>query len=179
MNIRTILVPVDFSACSLFVTRQTAELAARLSARLVVLHVAELPAGVSRDTRVRPEGVEQSAHDYLSSDARERLAPFVAAARELGATAEVHVEFGHVVPTILRVADASGADMIVISTHGRTGLARVVLGSVAEGVARQAHVPVMLMRREPRPECNRASCAWCPQEGRSAAEDAIASESVG
>ena len=106
MNIRTILVPVDFSACSLFVTRQTAELAARLSARLVVLHVAELPAGVSRDTRVRPEGVEQSAHDYLSSDARERLAPFVAAARELGAAAEIHVEFGHVVPTILRVADA-------------------------------------------------------------------------
>jgi len=82
MNIRTILVPVDFSVCSMLVTRQAAGLAARLGARLVVLHVSDLPAGVSPETHVRPEGVDRTASDYLVADGRERLAPFAEAARE-------------------------------------------------------------------------------------------------
>lgn len=179
MNIRTILVPVDFSVCSMLVTRQAAGLATRLGARLVVLHVAELPAGLSPDTHVRPEGVDTTAADYLCTDARERLAPFAEAARELGAAEELDVRFGPVVSTILRAADDTQADLIIIGTHGRTGLARIVLGSVAEGVAHRAHVPVMLVRRESRPECARESCEWCPHDGRSAAEENIAGESQG
>jgi nucleotide-binding universal stress UspA family protein len=175
MNIRTILVPVDFSVCSMLVTRQAAGLATRLGARLVVLHVAELPAGVSPETQVRPEGVDISASDYLCADARERLAPLADAARELGAAAELEVRFGPVVPTILQAADATQADLIILGTHGRTGLARIVLGSVAEGVSHK----VMLVRRESRPECARESCEWCPHEGRSAAGEKIAGESQG
>lgn len=179
MNIRTILVPVDFSVCSMLVTRQAAGLAARLGARLVVLHVSDLPAGVSPETHVRPEGVDRTASDYLVADGRERLAPFAKAARELGAAVELDVKFGHVVPTILRAADETQADLVIIGTHGRTGIARMVLGSVAEGVAHKAHVPVMLVRRESRPECARESCEWCPHGGRSAAEEKIAGESQG
>lgn len=179
MNIRTVLVPVDFSTCSMLVTRQAAGLATRLGARLVVLHVAELPAGVSPDTHVRPEGVDRTASDYLGTDARERLAPFAEAGRELGAAAEIDVRFGHVVPTILRAADETQSDLIIIGTHGRTGLARIVLGSIAEGVVHGAQVPVMLVRRESRPECARESCEWCPHEGRSVAEEKIAGESQG
>jgi len=55
----------------------------------------------------------------------------------------------------------------------------MVLGSVAEAVARSAHVPVMLVRREVRPECGRDSCDWCTHHGRSAAEDRVAVESQG
>ncbi|MDP2316398.1 MAG: universal stress protein [Pseudomonadota bacterium] len=179
MNIRTILVPVDFSTCSLLVTRQAAALAARLGARLVVLHVSELPADLAADAHVRPDGVAQTAADYLTADAREQLASFAGAAREVGATADIEVKVGSVVPTILAAADALAADLIVIGTHGRTGLARIVLGSVAEGVAHRAHVPVMLVRRESRPECARQSCEWCPHEGRSPAEEKIAAESQG
>lgn len=179
MNIRTILVPVDFSKCSLLVTRQAAGLAARLGARIVVFHVSELPADVAAGAHVRPDGVDRTAAEYLAADSRERLASFAEAAHEVGAEAEVDVAFGPVVPTILAAADALGADLIVIGTHGRTGLARIVLGSVAEGVAHKAHVPVMLVRRESRPECARASCEWCPHEGRSPAEQKIAAESQG
>ncbi len=179
MNIRTILVPVDFSTCSLLVTRQAAGLATRLGARLVVLHVAELPRDVAADAHVRPDGVDRTAADYLIDDTRVRLESFAAAARELGATAEIAVKLGPVVATILSETEAFGADLIIIGTHGRTGLARLVLGSVAEGVAHKAHVPVMLVRRESRPECARASCEWCPHEGRSPAEEKLAGESQG
>lgn len=179
MNIRTILVPVDFSTCSMLVTQQAAGLAARLGARVVVLHVAELPADIAADTHVRPDGVDRTAADYLTSDTRERLASFAAAAREAGAETDIEVKLGPVVPTLLAAADALAADLIVIGTHGRTGIARIVLGSVAEAVAHKAHVPVMLVRRESRPECARASCEWCPHEGRSPAEAKLAAESQG
>lgn len=147
-------------------TDQAASLAALLGARLVVMHVAELPPGVS-------------APAYLTADTLERLGPFAEAARGLGAQVEIQVTFGAIVPSILDAAAASRADLIVIGTHGRTGLARIVLGSVAEGVAHKAHVPVMLVRRESRPECARASCEWCPHEGRSPAERRLAGETNG
>lgn len=70
MNIQTILVPVDFSTCALLVTQQAAGLAARLGARVVVLHVAELPAGVPPDTHVRLDGVDSTAGDYVGDDTR-------------------------------------------------------------------------------------------------------------
>ena len=71
------------------------------------------------------------------------------------------------------------ASLIVIGTHGRTGLARLVLGSIAEGVAQAARVPVMLVRREVRPECARGSCEWCVREGQSPAEARLSVESEG
>lgn len=179
MNIRTILVPVDFSTCSLLVTRQAAGLAAKLGARVVVLHVAELPPHVSPDAHVSPEGVDRTAGAYVLEDTRARLAPFLEAGRALGAEVDVDVRLGPVVPTILAATEAAGADLVVMGTHGRTGLARAVLGSVAEGVAHQAHVPVMLVRRESRPECKRASCEWCPHDGRSPAEERLSAETQG
>lgn len=179
MNIHSILVPVDFSVCSLLVTRQAAGLAAQLGARLVVFHVAELPPSVAANTRLHFEGTERTAAEILLTDTREELARFSEEARGLGAEVEVKVGLGPVVKGILSAADELRADLIVIGTHGRTGLARLVLGSVAEGVAQKAHVPVMLVRRESRPECKRESCEWCPHEGRSPAEQRIQAETQG
>ena len=179
MNIRTILVPVDFSTCSMLVTRQAAGLAKQLDARLHILHVTELPAGVSKDTHVTPEGRDRTAADYLVADSLKRLESFAATARAEGIEATTQVEVGPVVPSILAATEAAGAELIVIGTHGRTGFARIVLGSVAESVAHKAHVPVMLVRRETRPECARASCEWCPHSGLSPAEEHMAAETEG
>lgn len=177
--IRSILVPVDFSTCSLLVTRQAADLAAQLGAKLALLHVAELPAGVRPETVVRYDGAAGGVGEHLTDDTHRRLAPFVAAAAETGVDAQPIARLGPVVPTILAEADARRADLLVLGTHGRTGLARVLLGGVAEAVARAAHAPVMLVRREPRPECGRASCGTCTLDGRSPAETRIAVESDG
>lgn len=179
MNIRHILVPIDWSTCSRLVTGQAAGLAARLGARLTVLHVAELPPGVGTNTHVHPDGVEVSVGDALRADTEARLGPFLAEVRASGVEGAVVVRLGAVVRSILEVAEELPADLIVLGTHGRSGIARLVLGSVAESVAREAHVPVMLMRREPRPECDRGDCAWCGIEGRSPVEAHIAAETEG
>jgi nucleotide-binding universal stress UspA family protein len=146
VNIDTILVPVDHSTCSMLVTRQAAGLAARLGARLAILHVAELPPHLPADAAVdlgAPGSAASSAGEQLRADALSHLAPFAAAAAAAGVEASLHVALGPVVPRILAACDALRADLVVIGTHGRTGLARLVLGSVAEGVAHGAHVPVM------------------------------------
>jgi nucleotide-binding universal stress UspA family protein len=179
MDIRTILAPVDFSTCSLLATRQAASLASRLGARLILLHVSEIPAGMKPRTRLVLGGTEQSASGYVTHDVETRLEPFLAVARELKVPAEALPRVGPVVKTILETAEDTRADLIFMGTHGRSGLARVMLGSVAESVLHEARVPVMLVRRETRPECARESCDWCPHTGTSEAEDRLADEAQG
>lgn len=179
MDIRTILAPVDFSTCSLLATGQAASLAARLGARLLVLHVSELPSGMKPKTRLHLEGAEQPAAEYVRHDAEVQLDKFLAIARDHKVEAEVLTRVGPVVSTILDTVRETKADLIFMGTHGRTGLARVMLGSVAESVLHEAHVPVMMVRRETRPECARESCDWCPHSGRSPAEERLADEAQG
>lgn len=69
----------------------------------------------------------------------------VAAARDAGVAAEGHVVEEPPVDAILHAANRIQADLIIMSSHGRAGLARAVLGSVAEGVARQAKAAVLLV----------------------------------
>ncbi len=174
MDIRTILLPVDFSTCSMLVAAQAGAFASRLGARVVVLNVAELPPGVAATVHVNHDGKDTEVGAYLLDDTLERLAPFADAVRSAGAEAATASRIGPVAPTVVAAAEELGADLIIMGTHGRTGLARMVLGSVAEGVSRAARVPVMLLRRETRPECASASCDWCPHDGRSQAVMATA-----
>ncbi len=176
MNVQRILVPVDYSACSWEVAEKAAQLAKRLGAAVVLLHVAELPRGVTAATVVRPGERALSSGDYVRQDATARLASLLEAVRAHGVDADAVVELGPVTPTILAVADAHAADLIVMGTHGREGLARVMLGSVAEGVVHRAHVPVMLIRREPKATCAHRSCAWCANGSASVAEAQLSAE---
>lgn len=179
MKIQTILLPVDFSTCAMIVTREAAGLAVQLGAKIVLVHIAELSKSTSGNVAIQHEGIEETAEAYLLSDTRRRLEPFMALIREVGVAVEPLVKIGAVIPGILEAAKEQHADLIMIGTHGRTGLSRVVLGSVAEGVAHQTHLPVMLLRREVRPECGRDSCAWCPHSGQSLAEARVAAEAEG
>jgi nucleotide-binding universal stress UspA family protein len=179
MQLDTILVPVDFSTCSLLVTKQAANLASKVGGRLVILHVGELPNAVPAATRVLHDGVAEAAGDYVLHDTERQLADYLAVAAEAGVPATVAVALGKPAETILQQAQLQHADLIVMGTHGRKGLARMVLGSVAESVLHGAHVPVMIIRRETRPECARADCQWCPHKGLSEAEKRIQAEAVG
>jgi universal stress protein A len=179
MNIHTILVPVDFSVCSMGVVRQAASLAAKLQGSLHIVHVGDLPPGVTPQTQVGEQGHQQAAGELLSEDAERRMERFARAAREEGVEADVAEAFGVVAPTILALAKSTGADLIVMGTHGRSGLARLMLGSVAEAVVHGADVPVMLIRSQPRPECGRQDCDWCAEGGRSQAEAQVDAERNG
>lgn len=176
MDVRRILVPVDYSSCSWEVAEKAAQLGARLGASITLLHVAELPRGVLASTVVHPGARALTSGDYVRQDAVTRLAPLLAAVQQHGVEVDAVVELGPVVPTILAAAETQRADMIVMGTHGREGLARMMLGSVAEGVVHQAHVPVMLIRREPKAGCAHKTCAWCANGTASIAEEQLAAE---
>jgi universal stress protein A len=135
---QTILVTTDFSANSAVAVRPAIEVARQFGGRLLLVHALE---GASSD----PQAVAAELAG-LASMAKEQLQEF--GAREIGVavpwTAEV--VFG---PAYLAITDAAarhGADLIVVATHGRTGLRHLLLGSVAERVARTAACPVLTVR---------------------------------
>ena len=135
---RTIVVTTDFSSNSAVAIPPAIELACRFDGRVVLVHALE---GASPD----PEAVALEL-EAMAAMAREQLQEF--GAREIGGKApwEAEVVFG---PAYLAITDAAlrrHADLIVIATHGRTGLKHLLLGSVAERVARSAACPVLTVR---------------------------------
>lgn len=125
----TFLVPLDGSKLAEKAAVTAAELARRCSARLVFLMVC-------------PTSERQAeAADYLDRLAR--------SARHEGLEARGEAYLGEPAERIVRAAKEDGADLIIMSSHGRTGLARTVFGSVAETVMRLAHCPVMVVKAGP------------------------------
>lgn len=147
---RTILVPVDGSATANLGLDEAIGLASDLKATLCVLHVVEENALVQGlDVPVYIEGLA----DALRDAGRKILAKAVARAEKRGVTARAvltETMSRSVADLILAEAKKCRADLIVLGTHGRRGLARVVMGSDAEGVVRAAPVPVLLVRTRSR-----------------------------
>ncbi|MBK6846799.1 MAG: universal stress protein [Proteobacteria bacterium] len=147
-NISRILVPVDFSECSSRALRQAAELARKFNAAVEVLYVWEPPLYVFPELLVEaPGGPPRTVSDYANERAQLEMKRFVEDA--LGAdplAVRTVVESGHAYATILRWASEGSFDLLVMGTHGRSGLQHVLLGSIAEKVVRHAPCPVMTVR---------------------------------
>jgi nucleotide-binding universal stress UspA family protein len=147
---KTLLVPTDFSEGARAAVAMAAEVAARHGAQVIVLHVIDLPPGLDPGSMVRPEGsavsiplVDMAREQALAWMEKDR-ATYLATIEKVA----LRVELGSpIVQTVLDVAQAVGADLIVVGTHGRTGLAHMVLGSVAEKIVRMAPMPVLSVRR--------------------------------
>lgn len=135
LSIRTILHPTDFSDRSQYALQVAAALARDHGARLHVLHVVPTP------ILAYGEGVVPAEPESVLREAREQLDRLVVPAPE--PPAERRVKDGDPVAVILRVARELPADLIVMGTHGRTGLGRLLMGSVAEQVVRRAACPVL------------------------------------
>ncbi len=147
MAIRQILVPTDFSAPSRAALDYAAELAPALGASIDVLHVWELPVFVPPSMLPDAGVADLSLLDIYRKGAESQLAEFVAKAKEQGLRVRTSfAELGPPSQTIAEFADRRAYDLVVIGTHGRTGLAHAVIGSVAERVVRYAHCPVLAVR---------------------------------
>jgi nucleotide-binding universal stress UspA family protein len=134
-----ILCPVDFDDNSIAALRYAADLAKANDATLYVLHVLRVPqADPGSRLEAYPPGSEEPSKLELRKIARREL--------EGKARYELSTRSGNPADVINHTADELGADLIVMSTHGRTGVTRFFLGSVAERVVRASNRPVLTVR---------------------------------
>jgi nucleotide-binding universal stress UspA family protein len=137
---KTILCPVDFSDCSRSAFRLAGVLAGACGARILVLHVAEKlgPLGAFNESRARPQSKDHKTW------------PWTVLKRFRVRHSDVQVEHrlveGNPAREILLTANQFGSDLIVMGTHGRTRLGRMLTGSVTEQVLGKARCPVVTVK---------------------------------
>ena len=136
---RKILLACDFSPLGKVALDEACQLASSLQAELLLLHVVSEPPRFQRTTATLADRRRQ---------AEEQLLSLLDAHAALTFTPRFIVREGAPAREIVRCAAEEGIDLIVMGTHGRTGLARATLGSVAENVLRSADCPVMVVRAD-------------------------------
>jgi nucleotide-binding universal stress UspA family protein len=140
MKLANILVPLDGSALAERALAKALELISDTpTATLVLLRAAEATTLPGADPTEAQIAAVQEAESYLETVAQ-RLA------EEGVANVLTSVWYGPPAPAIIEAARVRDIDLIVMSTHGRSGLGRLILGSVAESVLRGTHTPVLLLR---------------------------------
>jgi nucleotide-binding universal stress UspA family protein len=149
MKTDPILVPLDLTGCAYEVVEAVSTLASKLGSRVILMNVVQVPAGVNPyATLMMDEQEWHTAREILDQDARALMEPF----RMQLAADDVKVTHflghGDVVEAILTAAREVDAGMVVMGTHGRKGLERFMLGSVAEQVMRRSTCPVMVVRSQ-------------------------------
>jgi universal stress protein A len=144
MIVQHVLVPIDFSATADRALEYAIALAQQLQARLTLLHVLHLtPLEVGEMT----PGVAATYLDDLETDAQHLLQASLGRVQHAGLQGESLLVEGTPTQKIVETASEQGVDLIIMGTHGRTGLAHVFLGSVAEHVIRQVPCPVLVIRK--------------------------------
>ncbi len=131
-----ILVPTDFGEAAQCALDVAIMLASKFEAKLTLLHAYEIPVSGYGDGLYWPT-------DDLARIAQQTLDSALARAKERFPKAEAVLVYGTPWAESLEVAKSRGADLIVVGTHGRRGLSRVLLGSVAEKIVRLSPVPVL------------------------------------
>ena len=149
MEIRTILLPTDFSECGNYALSYAASLARTFKASIICVNVIEpiVPtvgySGLTEHMQIADitEQLEDSAERELPKLAEGDVCA--------GLDVEELVVHGEAASEIVRVAADRQVDLIVISSHGRTGLGRILFGSTAESVVRHAPCPVLVVKPPP------------------------------
>jgi universal stress protein A len=149
MPIRNILVPTDFSAASQEAVRYAYELATGLGATLNIVHVLENPFAPGAFMEMYSPPPAEYFTD-LERQAEERLRHVLTDDERQKVRAVLSTRLGVPSAEILdRLEETPTIDLVVMATHGRGGVARLVMGSVADKVVRGAPCPVLTMREHP------------------------------
>lgn len=155
----TILVPLDGSDLAEQVLPHVCALAACSEASVLLLRVPADP--VYDYLTPDPQLANELRHD-VETGAQVYLDEVATRLSELGLSVTTKVAWGGPIhETILDIARERGVDLIAMSTHGRSGIARMVIGSVADQVVRHSPVPVLLVRPDP----PRVAPTWAARQG--------------
>ena len=143
-TLKRILVPVDFSECSKKALRYAVALAKQFKAKLQLVYVGQ---GYYLAPELGP--LDMSASETRGrADTAAKLAALATEEVTMSVPVDVSVRNGHAATEIISAATAIEADLIVISTHGYTGLKHAWFGSTTENVVRHAHCPVLVVREK-------------------------------
>jgi len=151
-NLHLILLPTDFSGCANYALPYAAVIARATGARIVCVHVVEtVVPTVGYAGLAEPMPIADISEQL--EDSAERELPRLTDCEELnGLDVEEVIVHGDAAAEIVQVAEERAADLIVISSHGRTGLGRIIFGSTAEAVVRHASCPVLVVKPPPQEE---------------------------
>ncbi len=143
--IRNILVATDFSPASRPAFRRAVEMASENGAALWIAHVAAPPTPLSPEGYVLPRFYEDM-NLAIRNDAQKRLRTLLSRARKSGVRARSLILNGVPHEALNRAARRHRADLMVLGTHGRTGVAKLFVGSVASRVVATSRCPVLTIR---------------------------------
>jgi nucleotide-binding universal stress UspA family protein len=142
MAIDVILVGTDFGPQSRHALDWTIDLARRLGSRIVIAHAFDLPIYGLPDASLL---VDAKTASRLNTEAQKALDGEVGRVRDRGVTIQAELLQGDAREIIPSLATRLGAGLVVVGTHGRHGVARALLGSVAESIARASTIPVVVV----------------------------------
>jgi len=148
LSLRKVLVPIDLTPAATRVLEQAQEFAAKFSASIDLLHVWTPPSMLAPEALVTGVGTAQQPFlEWVANNARQQLSLFESHAQSAGfSIAHSYCELGDPATSIIEHAASGGYDLLVMGTHGRTGLSHALLGSVAEKVVRRAPCAVLTVR---------------------------------
>jgi len=149
---KNLLVPTDLSDGAEYALDYACELAAKLGATVHILHVIGVPALGVPELGV---AVTSTVIDQLIADNQKAVDELADARRDKATIGEILLKTGDARDVIDATAAALHIDLIVMGTHGRRGLSRALLGSVAETVVRTAPCPVLTVRNPKRHKSDR------------------------
>src|SRR5437660_5769460 len=151
-QLRQILLPTDFSGCANYALPYAAAVARASGAKIICINVVEPIVPAVGYTGLAESMPIADISEQLE-DSAERELPQVMQCEELhGLDVEEVIAHGDAAAEIVRVAGERKVDLIVISSHGRNGLGRIIFGSTAEAVVRHAHCPVLVVKPPPEKE---------------------------
>ena len=143
-NIKTILYPTDFSRASAYAWRHALIHAQRHNAKIVIVHVIHR---MPKDYQFLIVAMAPAQiHEMLKEKAEKKMRRLAEGATRKGLRCQVLIRDGAPFVQIIRCAKELRADMIVMGSHGQTGLAQTLLGSTAEKVVRKAPCPVLVIK---------------------------------
>jgi nucleotide-binding universal stress UspA family protein len=138
-TIETVLLATDLGPASESATDRALELAVQLEAGLLIVSVIGTPP-------TRPAGEVAPRMDQLRDRRQSAAGALVSRGREAGVAARFLIWSGDPGESIVAAAEAEGANLIVVGSHGRTGFNRSLMGSVSDYVIRHARAPVVVVR---------------------------------
>ncbi len=140
-RIERILVPIDFSEMTEAVIEHACYLGRQLGSRLTLMHVVHVPPLAEASTWLDPvisPSIEQDIRKQMKEKSTSRMTEIAESCKAEGVETDTVIKIGIPFDEIIKAIGDRDIDLVVMGTHGRTGLSHIIIGSVAERVVRRA-----------------------------------------